>query len=183
MAMPALDAVAAEVRAWYGDYLETFTSLAAGEHTDLEVLLDYFGVPIVIITEHRYVALETADAVLSTSATLIEQLRQANYAGSTVHYLDIRPLNRRAALVEGVFSRNDREGNELERFGTTYLVAETDKRVAVHIARLHRARSRSTAEPQNEHQDPEDATLVCSAPGQLASPHKFSGHFSGQRVM
>jgi hypothetical protein len=29
--------------------------------------------------------------------------------------------------VEGAFSRHDRAGNELERFGTTYLVAKTDE--------------------------------------------------------
>src|SRR3954471_2975540 len=78
MDMPALDAVAAKVRAWYGDYLKTFTSLAAGERIDLEALLDYFGVPLVIVTDDRFLALQTPDAVLSTATTLIEQLRQAN---------------------------------------------------------------------------------------------------------
>jgi hypothetical protein len=123
----AADAIVGDVRAWYDRYLETFTSLAAGEHADIEEILAYFGAPLVIITEDRYQALPTRDAVLSTAQTLIDQLRRANYAGSTVHRLDIRPLNARAALVDGVFSRHDPAGNELERFDTAYLVARTDE--------------------------------------------------------
>ncbi|MBW3634812.1 MAG: hypothetical protein KY456_17470 [Chloroflexi bacterium] len=125
--MPALDAIATEVRAWYGGYLDTFTSLAAGERTDLESVMGFYGVPLVIVTEGRYLALPTRDAVLSTAKSLIDGLLQANYAGSTVHRLDIRPLNARAAFIEGVFSRHDGAGNELERFGTAYLVAKSDE--------------------------------------------------------
>ena len=125
--MPTHDAIAAEVREWYDGYLDTFTRLATGERTDLESVLGFFGVPLVIVAADRYLALPTREATLSAAQTLIDQLRRANYAGSTVHRLDIRPLNARAAFVEGVFSRHDREGNELERLGTAYLVARTDE--------------------------------------------------------
>ena len=125
--VPALDAVAAEVRVWYGGYLDTFTSLAAGERTDLESVMGFYGVPLVIVTESRYLALPTGDDVLRTAKSLIDGLLQGNYAGSTVHRLDIRPLNARAAFVEGLFSRHDGAGNERERFGTAYLVAKGDE--------------------------------------------------------
>ena len=125
--MPTLDAIAADVRAWYDRYLDTFTTLAAGERADVAALLPFFGVPLVIITEHRCQALPTREAVLSTAQTLVDQLRTATYASSTVHRLDIRPLNARAALVDGVFSRSDRAGNEFERFGAVYLVTRTDE--------------------------------------------------------
>ncbi len=125
--MPTLDAFAADIRAWYDRYLDAFTGLAAGERDDLDALLEYFGVPLAIITEDRYVALPTRDAVLRTAQTLINPLRLANYSGSTVHRLDVRPLNARAAIIDGAFSRHDRAGNELERFGIVYLVAKTDE--------------------------------------------------------
>ena len=125
--MPALDTTAAEVRDWYGGYLDTFTSLAAGERTDLDSVLNFFGVPLVIVTDDRFLALSTRDEVLGTAKALIDQLLQVNYASSTVHRLDIRPFNVRAVLVEGEFSRHNRGGDELERFGTTYLVAKTDE--------------------------------------------------------
>jgi hypothetical protein len=125
--MPGLDATAAEISDWYGGYLDTFTSLAAGERTDLDSVLNFFGVPLVIVTDDRFLALSTRDEVLGTAKALIDQLLQVNYASSTVHRLDIRPFNIRAVLVEGEFSRHDRRGDELERFGTTYLVAKTDE--------------------------------------------------------
>lgn len=125
--MPTLDAFAADIRAWYDRYLDAFTGLAAGGRDDLDALLEYFGVPLVILTEDRYVALPTRDAVRSTAQALIDRLRQANYAASTVHRLDVRPLNARAAFIDGAFSRHDRAGNELERFGTVYLAAKTDE--------------------------------------------------------
>ena len=124
--MPPLDAFAADIRAWYDRYLDTFTGLAAGERDDLDALLEFFGVPLVIVTEDRYVALPTREAFLSTAQTLINRLRQVNYDGSTVHRLDIRPLNARAAVIDSGFSRHDWAGNELERFGTVYLAAKTD---------------------------------------------------------
>ena len=124
---PAADASASDVRKWYDRYLDTFTSLAAGERDDLDALLAYFAVPLAILTEDRYLALSTRDAVLSTMQALIGRLRQANYAGSTVHRLDVRSLNARAVFIDGAFSRHDRRGNELERFGTAYLAVKTDE--------------------------------------------------------
>jgi hypothetical protein len=125
--MSVLDAIAGDVRAWYDRYLKTFTSQAAGESTNVDALLEYFGAPLVFISEDRYLGLPSHDAVLSTAQTLIDELRRANCAGSTVHRLDIRPLNVRAAFIEGVFSRYDRTGNEIGRFGTAYLVARTEE--------------------------------------------------------
>jgi SnoaL-like domain len=124
--MSTLDAVAADVRVWYDRYVDTFTGLAASERDDLDALLEYFGAPLVIVTEDRYVASSTRDAVRSAAQALIDRLRQANYAGSAVHHLAVRPLNARAAFIEGTISRFDRAGNEFERFGTTYLAAKTD---------------------------------------------------------
>jgi hypothetical protein len=125
--MSTLDAIAVDVRAWYDRYFDAFTGLAAGERDDLDAILAYFGVPLVILTQDRYLVLPTREAVLSTAQALIEQLRRADYAGSTVHRLDVRSLNARAAFIDGAFSRHDRAGNELERFGTVYLAAKTDE--------------------------------------------------------
>ena len=125
--MPALDAVAAEVREWYGGYLDTFKGLAACERTDLDAILSFYGVPLVIVADTRYLALPDRDAVLATANALIDHLRQANYTSTTIHRLDVRPLNARAALIEVVAARHDREGDEFERLGAAYLAAKTDE--------------------------------------------------------
>jgi hypothetical protein len=57
----------------------------------------------------------------------IEHLRKVSYAGSTIHSLEIRPLSIRAAVIEGVLTRLDREGWELVRLRAIYLAAKTDE--------------------------------------------------------
>jgi hypothetical protein len=113
----SLDAISADVRAWYDQYLDTFTCLAASELSNVEALLAYFGVPLVIITTDRYLVLPTREAVLATAQTLIDRLRQANYASSTVHRLEVHPLNARAAFVDGDFSRPSISRRERTRAG------------------------------------------------------------------
>ena len=108
--MPALDAVAAEVREWYGGYVDTFTSLAAGQRTDLEAVLGFYGVPLVIVADGRHLALPDRGAVLGTAQSLIDQLITLNYASSTIHRLDVRALNARAGFIEGVFSATTARG-------------------------------------------------------------------------
>jgi hypothetical protein len=83
-------------------------------------------VPAVIITDTSYTALLDHAAVTAFLGDQIDQLRAADYASSTLHRLTMRPLNARAALCDGVFSRHDRTSQELSRFGAVYLAAKTD---------------------------------------------------------
>ncbi len=122
----ALEVVASDVRAWFEAYLDTFRGLGCGERTDLKSILGFYGVPLAIVTDGRYVALPDRAAVLGTTKHVIDQLIRAGYAGGAVHKLDVRPLNARAALVEGAFSRIDRSGVEFERVDATYLALKTD---------------------------------------------------------
>ncbi len=124
MAVP--DVVASEVRAWFEEYLDAFRGLGCGERTDLESILGFYGVPLEIVADDHYVALPGRAAVLGATKNLIDRLVRAGYAGGAVHRLDVRPLNARAALVEGAFSRVDRAGEEFERVGAVYLVVKTD---------------------------------------------------------
>jgi len=121
--MSSSDTVETEVRAWFAAYLDTFASLA-GEGADEESLLDFYGVPLVIVTDDRCLALPDRAAVVRVVRSMADGLLRADYAGSTVHRLDVRSLNARAVLVEGEFGRHDRKGGEFERIGVTYLVAK-----------------------------------------------------------
>jgi len=123
--MTSSETVETEVRAWFAAYLDTFASLAAGGGADEESLLDFYGVPLVIVTDDCCSALLDRAAVVGVARSMADGLLRADYAGSTVHHLDVRPLNARAVLVEGVFGRRDRKGVEFERLGVTYLVAKT----------------------------------------------------------
>jgi hypothetical protein len=123
--MPNLDAIPTEVREWYDRYVVTFTRLARGDSSDLEAMLEFYAVPLTVISDSGYQTFADRASLLSFWGEHIEQARRAHYAGSTIHHLDVRALNTRAALVEGAFSRHDSQGHEYARFGATYLAGKT----------------------------------------------------------
>ncbi len=122
--MAALDTVATEARDLYDTYLATVVPLFAGESTDLEPLVALFAAPTTAVLPDTCLVLPDQAALARFFAAQIDQLRRADYASTTVHRLEVRPLNARAAWIEGEFSRYTREGQELARFGTTYLVVK-----------------------------------------------------------
>jgi hypothetical protein len=126
--MSALDAVATEVRVLYDTYMAVVVPLFAGESTDLDPLLALIAAPTTIVLPDTYLVLPNQAALARFFAAQIDRLRQVHYASTTIHHLDVRPLNARAAYIEGVFSRYSREGQELARFGTVYLVVKPANR-------------------------------------------------------
>jgi hypothetical protein len=122
--MSALDAVATEARALYDTYLATVVPLFAGESTDLDPLVALFAVPTTAVLPDACLVLPDQAALVRFFTAQIDQLRRAGYASTTVHRLEVRSLNARAAWIEGVFTRYTREGRELARFGTVYLVVK-----------------------------------------------------------
>jgi hypothetical protein len=124
--MSTRDTISADVRAWYDGYANTFTSLARGESSDLEAWLEFFAIPSTVILDNRYLAFTDGSTLRSFWGALIDQLRRANYPRSDIHRLDVRPLNPRAALIEGMFTRHDGTGKEFARFDAVYLAAKTD---------------------------------------------------------
>lgn len=122
--MSAPDAVATEVRALYDTYMAVVVPLFAGESTDLDPLLALFAVPATIVLPEACLVMPDQAALARFFAAQIDRLRQVRYASTTIHRLDVRLLNARAACIEGVFSRYTREGQELARFGTVYLVVK-----------------------------------------------------------
>jgi hypothetical protein len=122
--MSAPDLVTAEVRALYDTYMATLVPLFAGESTNFGPLAALFAVPATIILPDTYLLLPDHDAVARLFLGQAEQLGRAGYASTAVHRLDVRPLNARAAWIEGIFSRHTGDGRELARLGTSYLVVK-----------------------------------------------------------
>lgn len=123
--MSAQDSVEGEVRGWYSAYFDTFVSLATGERVELESLLDFYGVPMTVVSDGGYRVLPTREAVLGFARDAIDPLLRAGYAGTQLLRLDIRPLDSYAAFIEGLFSRRDRHGKEIDHAGAAYLAVKT----------------------------------------------------------
>jgi hypothetical protein len=132
----ALEEMAAEARAFYDRYWEIWTALGRGDRDDVETLLGFYNVPLTLAAAEAATTLATDEAVLGLVRGLIAQLRQADYAGSETHRLEVRPLNARTVFIEGEFSRRNRAGEKfVERFGVAYLVIKpgADWRIAAII--------------------------------------------------
>jgi len=120
--MSGLDTVATEARALFDAYSATIVPLLTGERAELAPLVALFAVPTTVVLPDACLMLPDEAALRRFFAAQIDQLHRARYATTTVHRLEVRPLNTRAAWIEGVFSRYTREGQELARFGSDYLV-------------------------------------------------------------
>jgi hypothetical protein len=126
-----------DVRAWFDEYLRTFAACGRGESDDLRMLLQYYGVPLLLTTDEAALALTTEDEVLNAARQQIEGMRAANYDRSETLNSEIVALNATSATHTADFSRQRADGSEIGRLRATYLITDgpTGRRisaVAVH---------------------------------------------------
>ena len=121
--MTNLDSVTAEVRAWYDVYFEASRRVFSGEHADPELWIQYYAAPLTVAGDDGFRILPDRASISARMAPTVETVRRANYHHSEIHRLDVHPLNHGAALIEGEFSRHDRDGKEFARFQSSYLAA------------------------------------------------------------
>jgi hypothetical protein len=58
----------AGMRGWFDEYLAAFAARGRGESDDLRLLLQYYGVPLVLTTDEAAIALVTEEEVLDAFA-------------------------------------------------------------------------------------------------------------------
>jgi hypothetical protein len=113
---------------WFDKYLSAFAACGRGESDDLDALLAYYGVPLVLTTEAAALVLTTKDEVLSTIGQQIDSMRAAGYDRSGTLSSELNPLNATTALHTAEFSRRSRDGTEIGRLRATYLIIVGDRR-------------------------------------------------------
>ena len=107
---------------WFGKYLSAFAACGRGESDDLDALLAFYGVPLVLTTDAAALVLATKDEVLSTIRQQIDSMRAADYHRSDTLSSELKPLNATTALHTAEFSRRRRDGTEIGRLRATYLI-------------------------------------------------------------
>lgn len=60
-----------DVHRWFDEYLEVFAACGRGER-DTESLLAYYGVPLLLTTDERFLALADGDAIVAAVRPQIE---------------------------------------------------------------------------------------------------------------
>lgn len=114
----------ASVREWFDAYLRAFAACGRGESDDLSVLLQYYGVPLLLSTDHAVLALTTSAEVLGAARQQVEGMRAADYERSETLASEIVALNATSALHTAAFSRRRKDASEIGRLRATYLITD-----------------------------------------------------------
>ena len=120
-----MDAV--EIRAWFDGYLRAFAARGRGESDDLHMLLQYYGVPLLLSTDEAALALTTEDEVLNAVRQQMEGMRAAKYDRSETLNAETVALNATTAIHTADFSRQRTDGSEIGRLRATYLITDGPK--------------------------------------------------------
>jgi hypothetical protein len=122
---PDVPASARVLRKWFNRYTDTAGALVTGDRGDLPSLLEFYAVPLTIVTDDDHLVLPDSAAVLRAMRSTVDTLRDAGYVRTLTHRLDVHVLNERSAIVEGVFSRVTATGAVLARFGAVEVLVRT----------------------------------------------------------
>jgi len=120
-----------DVSGWFGEYLDAFAACGRGEK-DTDVLLAYYGVPLLLATDGGFFALTSDEQVVAAVRQQVDGMRSASYDRSEVLDSEVSVLNSTSALYRGTFSRQRSDGAEISRLTATYLVTDgsTGRRIS-----------------------------------------------------
>jgi hypothetical protein len=115
------------------DYYTAFSTL------DVQAILPYFNEPSLLISSRGVIAAPTVAVVAAAFKPTMEGLRNRDFSRSELSVGEIKSLSASTTLVTGVAIRYQRNGQELERVGITYVLhkVETGSKIVVII--LHDA--------------------------------------------
>jgi len=91
---------------------------------DTDVLLAYYGVPLVLTTDGGSIALTSNEQVVTAVQQQVDGMRAADYNRSEILGSEVTVLNSTSALYRGTFSRHRSDGSEIGRLTATYLVTD-----------------------------------------------------------
>jgi hypothetical protein len=109
---------------WIEDYVGVFAACARGQQ-DVQALLDYWGVPLLLATKDGFVPLESRDEVAATAMKQVDRLRAADYDHTELIRFDVTSLEQKSAWCQGEFSWQREDGDEIARPTVTFLIGET----------------------------------------------------------
>ncbi|MBS2029286.1 MAG: hypothetical protein JST54_15400 [Deltaproteobacteria bacterium] len=112
----------ADVKSWFAEYLSTFAACGRGER-ELNALLGYYGVPILVTTDGGSSALTSDAQVLAMAKQQIDGMR-AQYDHSDLLEASVSVVNASSALYRGEFARVRKDGTEINRLLVSYLITE-----------------------------------------------------------
>ena len=125
------------IKAWFDQYLTAFAARGRGESDDLNALLEYYGVPLLVTTDDAARALTAAEDVTAFARQQVEGLRAANYDRSQTLRAEVTTLNATSAVYKAAFARLRADGSEISRLGVTYLITNGPAGLRISVLAVH----------------------------------------------
>ena len=107
---------------WFDEYLRAFAACGRGESEDLRILLQYYGLPLLLTTDEAAVALTTENEILNALRPQVEGMRAARYDRTETLSSEVVEINATSALHTAEFSRQRADGAEIGRLRASYLI-------------------------------------------------------------
>jgi hypothetical protein len=114
-----------EVDRWYAEYFAEFVALGRGDTTDLQRVLSYYSVPLLVSTDASSEVLVDEDQVIAMAGRQFDGMRAAGFDRSEELSSETTVLNQTCARRHGRISRLRADGTEITRFDATYLITDT----------------------------------------------------------
>lgn len=127
----------ADVELWFASYLDCFVALGRGERDDVEAILDFYDVPMLLSAPGGTTWLRDADHVAGVVRAQVEGLRHAGFYRTEVADARTVVLNDGCARHEGRFTRRTADGTEIASFTASYVVAEGPRGPRIAVLALH----------------------------------------------
>jgi hypothetical protein len=127
------------VRAWFNQYLDALATRGRGQSDDLQPLLDYYGVPLLVAMNDAATALTSEEEVVGFARQQIAGMRADNFHRTVTLQSEVIRLNASSALYRAEFARERADGTEIARLGVTYFVTLGSEGLRISALALHAA--------------------------------------------
>jgi hypothetical protein len=128
---------AADVELWFAAYLDCFVALGRGERDDVEALLEFYDVPMLLSAPGGTAWLLDADQVTGVMRAQVEGLRHAGFHRTDVEDAQTVVLNEGCARHEGRFTRRAADGTVIATFTASYVLATGPSGPRIAVLALH----------------------------------------------
>jgi uncharacterized NTF2-like protein DUF6841 len=112
-----------DAQRWFTAYLAAFEALGRGD-VDRRRILDHYGVPLLVSTEHGPMFFADAEQVLGVIGRQLDGMRAEEYARTEELASETTLLNPACAVHRGRFARLRADGTEAARVEATYVITE-----------------------------------------------------------
>jgi hypothetical protein len=113
-----------DVTTWFDAYLDLFVALGRGDRDDVEAILDFYGVPMLLSAPGASGWLHGTDQVIGVVRGQVEGLRHVGFDRTVVEDATTVLLNDSCARHEGRFLRLGADATVIADFRAGYLIAD-----------------------------------------------------------